>query len=420
MSKDTRNVVVLGASFAGQAAAHYALKHTLPALASKDKGSEYKVVLVDPSSHFWFHIAAPRALVNATSVPHEKTFRPITEGFEQYPTERWMFYQAEATALDTTSRTISLRKSPSNHDSTANIPLQLPYYALVIATGISTPTPLTSLRSDYRVSINALDDMQEKLKTAKSVVISGGGPVGVETAGEIAEAANGNPGFFASKPSSIKTTVTLVAGGPKLLPIFTETRAKKAEALLSRVGVDVVYNTKVTRVEMVSDDKTTIHLDNGKTLDADVYIPATGVTPNTSFLPQSLLTEKGYIKADLNTMRVLGAGERVFTLGDCGSYTRGGVLDIFAAAPIVGANLAKDLGAESVSKANGAEKDSNGDKLHKTDIKETQIVPIGSAKGVGAFKGWTIPGMMVSQIKGKDYLVSTIPDTTYGKKYMKP
>ncbi|KAF7823199.1 apoptosis-inducing factor-like protein A-like [Senna tora] len=58
---------------------------------------------------------------------------------------------------------------------------QVPYDYLVIATGHTEPVPKTR---DER--INQFKEENEKIKSAKSILIVGGGPTGVELAGEIA------------------------------------------------------------------------------------------------------------------------------------------------------------------------------------------------------------------------------------------
>ena len=76
----TETILILGGSFAGISAAHYALKHILPQLPKKD-GVTYNVTLVNPSKDFWWRIAAPRESVSKQMMPSEKTFYPIEPAF---------------------------------------------------------------------------------------------------------------------------------------------------------------------------------------------------------------------------------------------------------------------------------------------------------------------------------------------------
>lgn len=295
---ETRNIVILGASFGGLSAAHYICKHTLPQL-SRSKDAKYVLHIVDRSTHFWWHISAPRAIVSTKEIKHSDSFVPIMDGFKQYNNlkDSIIFHHGEASHLDTGERKVSIAKADGGEEV-------LDYYALIIATGIQSPTPLTTFHGDHMVSQRALDATNDKLKSAKDVVVGGGGPVGVETAGELGSHLQG------------KAKVTLIAGSDKLLPILRKSLADKAQKQLEKVGVKVLYGVKVTGSEETSNGKTSIKLDNGESILADVYIPAVGVTPNTAFLPENLKTSSGYVKTNKQTLRVDAAGSRVYAVGD--------------------------------------------------------------------------------------------------------
>ena len=99
---EARKIVILGASFAGLSAAHYLAKHALPQL-QKSKDAKYELHLVDQSTHFWWHIAAPRAIVSVREMKHSDTFVPIMDGFKQYPNlkDSIHFHHGSITGLDT-------------------------------------------------------------------------------------------------------------------------------------------------------------------------------------------------------------------------------------------------------------------------------------------------------------------------------
>lgn len=423
--KEIRNVVILGAGFAGLSAAHYYMKHTYPSLKATGD-ADYRLHIIDQSTHFWWHVSAPRAMVSQQQMSHAKTFTPIRAGFAQYgaATDSITFHQAQPTSIDLNARTVTIKdvSGGSNggnayDESTPANTKEMAYYALIIATGTTTPTPLTSFHGSHENSQKALDDMAKRLASATSIIIAGGGPIGVETAGEIGEALNGTAGYFSSRPSKPKAQITLIAGGQRLLSVLRPALAGKAHGMLDRVGVDVVYDAKVTSVSEPANKKamgeegmTTVHLDNGTSLTADVYIPATGCVPNTSFLPKSLLNSKSYIETNPTTLRIDAAGPRVYCVGDVGSYTRGGVLEVYSAVPVVGANMARDLGVKGAPSAA---------RVFKGDTGETQVVPVGPNGGVGAFKGWSLPSFGVKMIKGRDYFLSNTANITEGKQYVK-
>lgn len=369
--------------------------------------------LVNPSTHFYHRVAAPRAAVSYKLMPNSKTFHDIAAGFKQYDSKIFTFIQGKAVSMDTTQRTVTIQRMGAS----AGTDQVLPYHALIIATGTKTYSPVLSLQGGSHEDIQtALTDMHKKLESAKSIIVSGGGPAGVETAGEIGEYLNGAAGMFAKKPANMKATVTLISGSEKLLPILRPALSKQAEVYLARVGCDVIYNAKTTGAEKLADGRTKVVLDNGKEMECDVYIPAMGVIPMSDYVPKQFLNEKGYVKVNESTLRVDEAGPRVYAVGDVGSYTRGGILDIYEAIPVVLTNIKRDLLA--------AHKDPNakptgGDRKYKKNLAETQVVPVGQSKGVGAFNGNKLPSFMVWAVKGRDYMSGSAIEAVTGSKWNK-
>ncbi|KAF3008815.1 hypothetical protein E8E13_010654 [Curvularia kusanoi] len=394
----TETILILGGSYAGISAAHYALKHTIPQLPKKDNVT-YNVTLVNPSKDLYWRFAAPRALVSKQMMPYDQIFYPIEPAFT-YAFPKFKFIQGSATHVDAAGQNVSVTTVDGETQT-------VPYAALIIATGFTTPSPLFTQATD-RAALEAIyDSFQTGLKTAKTVVIGGGGPVGVETAGEVAEILNGRPGFMASGPKNPKAQVTLICADKKLLPVLRESIGKTAEGFLSKLGCSVTYNVRVvsaTKASTEENAKTIVELSNGKTLEADVYIDATGSRPNTSFLPKEWLDARSKLACNPHTLRVEheSAGPRVYALGDVGSYTRGGVMDLSLAVPVVMTNLKHDL-LRHLSGTVFA-----GDRVYKPNTKEQQICPIGTQKGVGAFNGFKVPSQMVWMIKGRDYLISQL------------
>lgn len=399
-----QNIVILGGSWAGLGTAHYFLKHTLPTLNGK-----YKVYLISPSSHFFHRVAGPRAIIGKNALPYDKYYVPIAEGFTQYPAGSFTLIEASATGVDTAARTVTynLTKNPSQSDT-------IIYHALVIATGWTSPTQAWNNNSVTEFEAN-LSDLQTRIPKAKTVIIGGGGPAGVETAGEIGELLNGAAGWFKSRPANPKAKVTLYQADSKLLPVLRPQLAKQAEKLLNRVGVDVVYNTKIVSANTNADGTTSVTLTTGESITADIYIPATGTIPNTGFLPKELLNDKGKVQTHAKTLRVEGAGPRVYAVGDVGSHTRGGIMAIYDAVPVLGANLDYDLKAAAASDKQGTTP--GAEKEYSDNVTETQFVPVGKDKGVAAALGWKVPSILVWLVKGRDYMIWGVPSVYKGGKW---
>ncbi|KAF2848782.1 FAD/NAD(P)-binding domain-containing protein [Plenodomus tracheiphilus IPT5] len=393
------SIVILGGSFAGIGAAHYALRHVIPKLPKK-QGVSYNVIMVNPSTDMYWRIAAPRAAVSKEMMPPSKTFYPIAPAFS-YAASQFKLVQGSATHIDPAGQTVSVT-TPTGEQQT------IPYAALVVATGFTSPSPLFTQKTDAKALQSVYGEFQSSLKGAKRIVIGGGGPVGVETAGEVSEILNGKPGWFApSFPKDPKANITLISGDKKLLPILRASLGQTAETYLNRLGCEVTYNTRVVSTSKTG-SKTLVELSNGETINADIYIDATGTRPNTSFLPKEWLNSRNRLACNEKTLRVehATAGPRIYALGDAASYTRGGVMDMADAIPVAMCNLRTDLIAHLTGKA------PTGDRHYTANLKESQVVPIGTQKGVGAFGGNKLPSQMVWMMKGRDYMIGMLAEAT--------
>ncbi|KAJ5260567.1 hypothetical protein N7478_012172 [Penicillium angulare] len=395
-----QNLVVLGGSYAGVSTAHYLLKHVVPQLPNKDS---YQVLLISNSSQAICRPACPRALISDDMFPQDKLFISVPQQFQQYPKGDFQFIQGNVTELLHGDRRVTVAIKDGETE-------EIEYHAVVIATGASTKSPLMGINQDsesLRASWNAF---RAALPNAKHIVIAGGGPTGVETAGELGEYLNGRAGWFGQKLETPKVPITLVTADFKILPGLRPVISTKAESFLGKVGVTVIKNSRVENVsppdagtDTALTAKTTVVLEDGKQLESDLYIPAMGTLANTSFLDKSLLTANGRVNTNSETLRVIDAGERVYAIGDVGSHARPAVHNILNTVPILCANIKRDLSiAAQIDPASLGE-----DRLFKEDTRETQLVPIGKSKGVGAFMGFQMPSFIVWAIKGRDYWLWT-------------
>ncbi|KAL9084817.1 MAG: hypothetical protein Q9165_007885 [Trypethelium subeluteriae] len=420
-STETLNVVVLGASFAGCAVAHHFLERVLPTLGTTANAPKYRLVLVSPSTHIYWNIGAPRVLVSQELISYEDAFLPIEPGFERYGREKFTFIQAAATSLDTEKQLITLTftgkaaeenaaasrratliagqrdsqgpQSPTSpqhyHKSRAASSAgeargnqTIPYHALVLATGSHTFSPLFTLQGPHEKTQAALDTVHRRVPTAAKIVIAGGGPTAVETAGQLATFFRSKTAFTASglsrrawKTLNRKRHITLISGTAGLLASVDGALGSTAEQQLLDLGVRILHNTRVTSASTNDGSdayhppknasvRTTVTLDNGTTLAGiDLYIPCTGVHPNTSYLPSVFQSPAGYANTDTTplTLRLVPRlpspsdsappssssppprADRVYAVGDCASYSANYVPDVYDAIPVLMFNLANDL-----------------------------------------------------------------------------
>ena len=503
-------IVVLGASFSGISVVKHLIKNAVPEITANQR-FDYKIILISPSTHIYWNISAPRALVSDKLIAHEDSFQPVANAFRDFDPERFQYIEGTCTSLDPKNRQITVAP-PSRQEETGTYGVEpsgsakigravsttkkaakafsglgdleeasaaptvwgafenppdetytLDYHALIIATGSTAHSPLLSLRGPHTNTLHALDEFHRRLPTADTVVVAGGGPSGVETAGQIAywyslpygprkPQTSYNPlsWIFSSEPvfRPYAKKVILLSGAPVLLPQLEDSVGHKAHEQLSELGVKVVLDSRVTGATVSKEGKTTLKLSNGDTLHCDLYIPCTGVSPNTQFLPpDSPLLRNDYIATTHmpTTMRVevppemaptddalpatgqytsppprrLSDGDvnqnaRVYAIGDCAAYSANCIMDVYAAIPVLMNNMVNDLLAyqKFIENPYGGNKDeieelSRQDYEYTKDPRDSQVMPIGYRKpgGVGVVYGHKLPSLVVYLAKGKHYKI---------------
>jgi len=246
-----KQVVILGASYAGTSAAHRILKQ------GAKTGLTFKITLVSPNTHLYWNIAAPRALIEG-QFSDEQLFQPLVDGFTQYPDSRFEFIVGRAGKLDAGSKEVVIVG--------VNGEKKLKYDFLILATGSHTEgdTPFKGLESTEATK-DALHNVQNQVKRAKTIVIAGAGVTGVETAGELAfEYENKKEiilvGFEPRDPLRLPRQLTLlqIASGTAVLEAqqSPESVCKIATAALHKLGVEIRLQNKVTKTMKNADPST--------------------------------------------------------------------------------------------------------------------------------------------------------------------
>lgn len=464
------NILVLGGSYAGLSTVHQLLTNLLPDLRTSDMGNfHYKVYLVSPSTHLYWNICAPRAIISTALLPLHAAFHELAPGLRRYPRTDFQFILGTATHLDTRacSVTIDCRAAPStladpDPDDAAGYAyayteqMRLDYHALVIATGSTAHSPLLSLRGPHTATVAALTDFHARLATAETVLVAGAGCTGVEVAGQLAHFCNHASSSDASATAAARPTnlwsaltrkpvvnpnakkIVLVTRSTRLLPHLQPRVGERAERQLRNMGVRIITGVEVS-ASTVDDatGRTTLHLTNGTTLGGDLYVPCTGVTANSYLAGPPggpLVRPDGAIRTvggpDASTLRIAvppallpearpeehrgRAAARVYAIGDVADYSHKRVMDVTYALPVLMRNLGNDLRAHQLQVGNpyggnaeAIEELRTSDARYQRDDRDNQLVPIGwkSPGGVGVLNGVSIPGALVWAMKGKHYKV---------------
>ncbi|KAL4938806.1 hypothetical protein BDV06DRAFT_46731 [Aspergillus oleicola] len=368
-------VIIIGGSFGGLSVAKSLLKE-VPSV---------KVILINPSEKAFFNIAAPRVFAKPDAFTPSQYLLDIRDTFKNYQSSAFEFVKGSVTAIDTTTKNVIVLAT--------NAPLH--YDILVIASGSTTASAIgknsasVPFKSANTGDIESLiQSGQEEIATAKTFLIVGGGPVGVEFAGELAEALRGKTG----------SKVTLVTQSDRLVPGLKVAASTKARSLLEDQNISVHTRRKVLRVAQDSiTKKWTATFDSGDEITVDLCISTTGVLPNNSFIPAELLSDHGWVRVNAAFKVQRGANQTVdsvYAVGDITTHADRLASKIQEQVPIVTAHIKADItgtGPRPTYVGKGS---------------PMMLVPVGRSGGTGQMFGWVPWSWLVSKLKGKDYFIS--------------
>jgi NADH dehydrogenase FAD-containing subunit len=241
--EDVHNVVVIGASFAG----YYTAKQIALSLPSNGR---YRVVVIEPNSHFQFTWVFPRFCVIPDN--EHKAFIPYGPFLSDVPEGSIAWIRDRVTTLSRDEVELSSGK-------------KIPYDFCVLATGsgagVRNPTPLPTRvpSADRADGIDDLRAMQLRIKNAKQIVVVGGGAAGYELSTDC-------------KSLYPEKEVTLVHSRAAAMHRFGPALQKIARDSLESLGVKLYLNERAIS-EQIVDGKIT--LASGTTVECDLFVCTT-------------------------------------------------------------------------------------------------------------------------------------------------
>jgi NADH dehydrogenase FAD-containing subunit/uncharacterized membrane protein YphA (DoxX/SURF4 family) len=255
-------VVIVGAGFGGLACA------------ARLAAARVRVTLIDRHN---YHLFQPLLYQVATAgLSPGDIATPIRGLFREHFNTSVLF--GDVTGVDTERREVVMSER------------RLPYDYLVLATGASHSYFGRDEWGAYAPGLKRVEDATEvrrrmltaferaeateddvERRSLLTFLIVGGGPTGVELAGAISELARFgmDKEFRHFDPAQAK--VILVQAGARILPTFPETLSHKAKRSLERLGVEVLLNS---RVERIDDEGVTV---SGTRIPARTVLWAAGV-----------------------------------------------------------------------------------------------------------------------------------------------
>jgi NADH dehydrogenase len=269
-----KRVVVIGGGFGGLLAARGL------------RGADVEVSLVDRQN---FHLFQPLAYQVATgALSSVEIATPLRQILRRQKNTRVLL--AEATGFDLDARTVQLGKLPNGEDGRL-----LEYDTLVVAGGsaysyfghdewaefapeLKSLTGALDLRSRILSAFEAAEVELDATARAAwlTFVVVGGGPTGVEMAGQIGELARDALRRDYRLADTRSARVLLVEAADRLLGTFPESLSRRAEKSLTSLGVTPMLSTTVVGVEA---DAVRLQAGDGETsVQARTAVWAAGVT----------------------------------------------------------------------------------------------------------------------------------------------
>lgn len=265
-SKNNKVVVVVGGGVAG-------------ALLAKHMQSHADVVLVDPKEYFEIPWAQLRSMVKPSFAG-----RSIINHTDYFTNGEVI----TSSAVNVTEEKVLTANGHS-----------IAYNYLVIATGHAD-----SASRNRKDRLEQFQQDNQKIKSSPSVLIIGGGPTGVELAGEIA----------VDYPEK---KVTLVHKGLRLLEFIGPKASNKAMDWLTSKRVEVLLGQSVD-LDSISEADGVYTTSAGEKITADCHFVCVAKPLGSSWLPQSVLKDsldqKGRLMVDEN-LRIRG-WKNIFAIGD--------------------------------------------------------------------------------------------------------
>jgi NADH dehydrogenase FAD-containing subunit len=327
--------------------------------------------------------------VKPESLSSSKYLYSIPESFCDYPAGSFTFVKGLVTKIDYSRKSVLVNTGENPPKKGAATSVTFDY--LVIASGSTTPATLGqgSMKLPFKATAfedtrKAITEAQKKLQNATGIVIGGGGPLGVELAGELAET------------SGTAKVITLVSKADALLEGATDVVQKAAESLLRRKNVEILKGVTVHQADQDPETKSwTVTLSTGQTITADEYISTTGVIPNNQFIQKVFLNRHGWINVD-DQLRVVGDGTSrsdTYAVGDITCHPYRLLSRVSLQGTIVASNIAASIRDDTSLATYSAEAQ-----------KKMMVVPVGQSTGTGHIGGWTLWGCLVWYFKGRDFL----------------
>ena len=300
-----KRVIVIGGSFAGLCS----LRHL--------KQYDFDITLIEPKGYFEY----TPGILHLLSGSKGDLVSPITPLALDAGAAKVI--QGKFIGFDKAENSLTVEVFELNGVTTTEI---LKFDAAIICSGVPYTAPIrASIQSPYptfKDRLNEIENYLTKLSSAKHIVVSGGGLVGVELAAELSV-----------RLEKSLQSVTLITRSDLLASLPPSAGKYALEWLKKRKNVNLLLSDEIANEEEINVDSPGVLTTNSnKSIPADVYIDCTGRRTVSSRSPTvlgQLLTpfnKKGLIPVD-QFLRVMDgycpSGAVVFAAGDVVEHNPG-------------------------------------------------------------------------------------------------
>jgi NADH dehydrogenase len=299
-------VVVLGGGFAGVGAAQHL------------KDADVELVLVDRHDYHTFQpllYQLATGLLDSSAVGH--SLRDLV-----HDQDNAVIHKATVTAIDLDARTVGLAEMK---------PLTYDYLVLALGAEVNFfdtdgaaehAFPMYTLPDAVRVKEHVLGRWEAADKDpsliedgALNVVVVGGGPTGVETAGAMAELYRGDFAKDYPQVSQEAARIVLVEAGPEVFAMFKPNIRAYTEKALKKRTVEVMTGELVESIS-----PTRVSLKSGAVLEAHTLVWGAGLQANALVRSLGLALERGN-RIAVGPELTLAEHPDVYVVGDIAAIT---------------------------------------------------------------------------------------------------
>lgn len=300
--EDSYPVIIVGAGFAGVAAA-------------KELGRKgVRVLLIDSNNYHQFQpllyqVATSQIGVSAIARPlrsvfrRYKTVKVLTSKVDAVNAAERVVITAEGRTLRADVLVIAVGAVPNFFNTPGAEEHAFPLYSVTDATRLGTG--LTRL----------LDQADRNPDESVNVVVVGGGPTGVETAGAMAENVKYVVSKYFSRELAARCRVHLVDMVPSVLNMFSKKSQSYATDHLKKVGVQLHMGVGVTEVRQDG-----VTLADGTSVPGQIVVWAGGLKAGDLIAGSGLAQGKGG-RIDVRPDLTAPDAEGVYVIGDAANIT---------------------------------------------------------------------------------------------------